>query len=89
MPIIWIPPLLQKFTNGENQIEIDGNSIRQVIEELEKRYPGIKPRICDSEGKIRTEIAVAVDGEVAQTGVRTPVDPRSEIHFLPALSGGN
>ena len=88
MPIAWIPPLLQKLTNGQGQIPTDGQTIRQVIDHLDARYPGFKARICNEQDQIRPEIAVAVDGEVVTSGLRTRVNDASEVHFLPALAGG-
>jgi len=88
MPTIWIPPLLKQLTNGTHTVEIEGQSIREVIESLDLTYPGIKSRLCDNNEKIRPEIAVAVDGQIVTTGMRTRVSADSEVHFLPALSGG-
>ena len=79
---------MQKLTHGQGQIEIEGETVRQVIENLEARFPGFKKRICYDEERIITEIAVAVDGEVVTTGLRAKVGKESEVHFLPALAGG-
>ncbi|MGY8823434.1 MAG: MoaD/ThiS family protein [Candidatus Latescibacterota bacterium] len=80
---------MQKLTAGQGQIEIEGETVRQVIDHLEERYPGFKARICNSDGdRIKPEIAVAVDGEVVTTGLRAKVGKESEVHFLPALAGG-
>ena len=79
---------MQKLTNGQEQIPTDGQTIRQVIDYLDSHYPGFKARICNEHDQIRSEIAVAVDGEVVTSGLRTRVSDSSEVHFLPALSGG-
>ena len=88
MPAIWIPTLLKYLTNGADTVEIEGKNIRELIESLDLTHPGIKSRLCDDNEKIRAEIAVVVDGQIVTTGMRTPVAPDSEVHFLPALSGG-
>ncbi len=79
---------MQKLTNGQGQIEVAGDTVRQVIDDLDARYPGFKARICNEDDRIRPEIAVAVDGEVVTTGLRAKVSVASEVHFLPALAGG-
>jgi molybdopterin synthase sulfur carrier subunit len=79
---------MQKLTNGQGQIEIEGTTVRQVIDNLDERFPGFKGRICGESDRIRPEIAVAVDGEVVTTGMRARVEATSEVHFLPALAGG-
>ena len=78
---------MQKLTEGQNQIAVKGETVRQVIDALEERYPGFKDRIVE-EDRIKTEIAVAIDGEVVTAGLRARVSPDSEVHFLPALAGG-
>lgn len=88
MPIAWIPPLMQKLTNGQRQIPAGGRTVRQVVDYLDAHYPGFKARICNEQDQIRPEIAVAVDGEVVTSGLRTRVSDCSEVHFLPALAGG-
>ncbi len=79
---------MQKLTGGQSQIEVSGDTVRQVIDSLDAHYPGFKARICNEDERIRPEIAVAVDGEVVTTGLRAKVGATSEVHFLPALAGG-
>jgi len=88
MPVAWIPPLMQKLTSGRAQVEVEGSTVRQVVDALEAAYPGVRARLCTEDGRIKPEIAVAVDGEVVAEGLRARVEPESEVHFLPALSGG-
>ena len=78
---------MQKLTEGQTQIAVEGATVRQVVEALEERYPGFKDRIVAGD-RIKTEIAVAVDGEVVAAGLRARVGPESEVHFMPALAGG-
>lgn len=87
MPVAWIPSLMQKLTDGKHNVEVEGETVRQVVDALETRYPGFKDRIVEND-RIKTEIAVAIDGEVVTAGLRAKVGPDSEVHFLPALAGG-
>jgi molybdopterin synthase sulfur carrier subunit len=87
MPVVWIPSLLRNLTGGETQVSVPGETVRQVIEALEARYPGIQARLCEGE-RLRPGIAVIVDGEVSPQRLRQRVDEDSEIHFLPAMHGG-
>ena len=80
---------MKKLTDGVGQVEVSGATLRQVVEELETNYPGIRARLVDEEeDRVRTDIAVAVNGEISREGLRRKVDEGSEIHFLPAISGG-
>jgi sulfur-carrier protein len=87
MPVVWIPALLQPLTGGEEKVVVQGATVQEVVDNLEARYPGVKERLCDG-GEIRPHIAVAVDGDVTPEGLDQQVQESSEIHFIPALSGG-
>lgn len=87
MPIVAIPALMRKLTEGEERIIITGDTIREVIDNLEKRYPGTKDKLCDGD-KIRPGIGVYIDGVIAKVGMHERVDSDAELHFLPAISGG-
>ena len=87
MPIVVIPPLMQKLTEGEEQVTLPGSTIREVIRELEDRYPGMKGRLCEDD-RLKPGIAVYIDGVLTRGSILTRVESDSEIHFLPAISGG-
>ena len=87
MPLVWIPTQFQRFTGGKSQVRVEGATVRQVIESLEASYPGIQERLCE-EGRVRPEIAVAIDSEITTEGMRARVGPQSEVTFLPAIAGG-
>ena len=87
MPVVWIPALLQPLAGGEEQVVVPGATVQEVIDNLDARYPGVKERLCTG-GEMRPHIAVAVDGDVTPEGLDQQVQQTSEIHFIPALSGG-
>ena len=87
MPTVWIPSLMQKLTEGVGQVTIDGRTVREVIDNMDARFPGFKDRVC-AEGEIKPNCAVAIDGEISPEGLRRKVAPESEVHFLPAMAGG-
>tara|TARA_Y100000590_G_scaffold297_1_gene373 strand:- start:832 stop:1080 length:249 start_codon:yes stop_codon:yes gene_type:complete len=78
---------MQKLTDGQDVIEIDGKTVREIIENLEQTYPGIKVRLVDKY-KMKSNISVAVDGEVSPLGLLEKVSENSEVHFIPAVGGG-
>jgi molybdopterin synthase sulfur carrier subunit len=87
MPTVWIPALLRDLTAGQETVTVPGATVRQVIEALDRLYPGMQDRLCDAHG-LRPGIAVAVDTQVARLGLSQPVGDHSEVHFLPAVAGG-
>jgi molybdopterin synthase sulfur carrier subunit len=87
MPTVWIPAPFRALTHGQETVTVSGATVRQVIDELDRLFPGLRDRLCDANG-LRPGLAVAVDTQVATLGLRQPVGEQSEIHFLPAISGG-
>jgi sulfur-carrier protein len=85
--VVWIPSLLQSLTDGADKVVVSGATVAEIIENLEARFPGVKDRLVQG-GEIRPHIAVAIDGDVSPEGLEQDVQESSEIHFIPALSGG-
>ena len=78
---------MQELSNGKERVIVEGNTVRQIIESLENTYPGFRERLIDQH-RIKPNIAVAIDGEITPLGLIGKVSETSEVHFLPAISGG-
>ena len=87
MATVFIPSLMQRLTDGETRVTVAGQSVREIVNNLDEMYPGTKERLVDK-FKIKTGITVAVDGEISPIGILAKVGNDSEIHFLPAVGGG-
>ena len=87
MALIFVPSLMQSLTDGKQKVEIGGANIRQIIDNLEQEFPGFKDRVVE-DGRVKPNISIAVDGEITPLGLIQKVSPDSEVHFLPAISGG-
>ncbi len=87
MATVHVPPMMQKFTDGEKIVEVGGSNVRQVIEALDEEYPGTGQWLRQG-SQIRPGVAVAIDGETATMGLIQAVGPDSEVHFIPAIGGG-
>jgi sulfur-carrier protein len=87
MATVVIPALLRKLTDGKDRVAVQGRNIGQVIEDLERQFPGLLEHLVEN-GDIKPSIAVSVDGEMGTGGVLDPVRESSEIFFIPALGGG-
>jgi len=87
MATIWIPSLLRSLTNNQAQVEAEGQTVRQIVADLERQYPGIQARLCQDD-RLRPGLAVVVDGQTALLGLAQPVKSESEVHFVPAIAGG-
>lgn len=87
MATVFIPSLMQGLTDGKHEVQIEGATVRQIINNLEVAFPGMKERLLDKD-QMKPNISVAVDGEVTPLGMLAKVGENSEVHFLPAIGGG-
>src|SRR5687767_8867536 len=87
MAKVWVPSLMRDLTGGQSIVTVKGSTVRQVIENLEVKYPGSKARLLKGDA-LKPGIGVAIDGEMVRYGLSEKVKAGSEVHFLPAVSGG-
>ena len=91
--IFHIPGALRDFTGGRTKVEIEASPsvLRDALQALWTRYPGIRDRMATEQGQIRQHINIFVGNEnVRYTGgLATPIPAGSEISIVPAVSGGS
>ena len=87
---VRVPTPLQKITKDQSEVACEGATIKEIIENLEKGYPGIKERICGSDGKVRRFVNIYVNTEDIRflKGEETPVKSGDEVSIIPAIAGG-
>lgn len=94
MPVTFhIPGPLREFTGGRSSVEIVQApvTLREALSALWVMYPGLRDRITTEQGQIREHVNIFIGGEdVRYTGgLMSPVPGGSEIHVVPAISGGS
>ena len=87
---VVIPTPLRKHTGGAEIVEVDAGTVKEVIDRLESRHPGIRSSICDESGALRRFINIYVDGEDVRflDNLATEAQDGSEISIVPAIAGG-
>lgn len=84
---VIIPSPLLSYTRQNNEVEAVGATVAELLEDLNRQYPGIRFRMIDEQDAIRPHMKIFVNGE--QTwGLDVALRPSDEIHILQALSGG-
>ena len=78
---------MRKLTGGEADIVLPGATVREVIDNLESRHPGMKERLCEND-RLKPGIAIYINGLLTRGSLLERVDADAEIHFLPAIGGG-
>lgn len=84
---VFIPTQLRNYTGGATKVEAAGATVDEALSALDARYPGLRFRVVDEQGRIRKHMRIFVDGErVVEVGAK--VGARGEVHIFGALSGG-
>ncbi len=87
---VRIPTPLRSLTNGSEEVVVEGNSIQEVIDNLETDYKGFKERLCDENGQIRRFINFYLNDEDIRfkDNQETTVNDGDQISIVPAIAGG-
>jgi molybdopterin synthase sulfur carrier subunit len=80
------PLLVDLFPGSVRRVEMQADSVAAMVHELDRRWPGMGDRICDSRPAIRKHMNIFVDGERAS--LETALAPGAEVFVLTAISGG-
>lgn len=87
---VRIPTPLQGLTKNQGEVEAKGNTIKELVDDLERQFPGIKERICDDEGTIRRFVNIYLNDEDIRflDGDSTKVKTGDDVSIIPAIAGG-
>jgi len=77
---------LSELAGGRRELELDGATVAEVLQALEREHPDVKGWILDERGAIREHINVFVNKEYGRE--ETALRPGDRVHILPAISGG-
>jgi sulfur-carrier protein len=88
---VRVPTPLRRFTAGAGEVQADGTSISQVIEDLERRHPGIRERLLDEKGDIRRFVNIYLNGDDIRflESLNSKVKDGDDVSIVPAIAGGN
>ena len=87
---VRIPTPLMKLTDNQSEVSAEGETISDIINNLESQFNGIKDRICEESGAPRRFINIYVNEEDIRflQGEKTTVKDGDEISIIPAIAGG-
>ncbi len=87
MPVVRLRAPLSELAGGKREVQLDGSTVAEVLQALEREHPDVKGWILDERGLIREHINVFVNREYGRE--ETAVGPDDRLHVLPAISGGS
>jgi sulfur-carrier protein len=87
---VKIPTQLRSAAGGASEAQLEGTTVREVLDGLCERFDGLGERICDEGGSLRRFVNVYVSGEDIRflDGLDTEVADGAELTILPAVAGG-
>ena len=85
--VVFLPSALAHlFPDSDRRVELQASTIDDMMDALDRRWPGMRDRLCDSRPAIRRHINIFVEGERAT--LATVLKPGTEVYVLTAISGG-
>ncbi len=87
---VTIPSALRSRTDDQPKVEASGESVREVLADLDRRRPGIARLIVDDSGEIRRSVSIFVNDEDVRwpAKVETRVSQGDRVALVPAIAGG-
>ena len=87
---VKIPTQLRSLTEDAPEVEAQGGTVSEIVDDLEARYPGLKERLMDDSGKLRRFVNIYVNDEDVRflDGIGTEVPDGARLSIIPAVAGG-
>jgi sulfur-carrier protein len=87
---VKLPTILRSHAGGERDVDASGTTLRELLADLEGRYPGVTAMVLTNDGALHRFVNVYVnDEDVRYLGsLETPIEPGDTISILPAVAGG-
>lgn len=84
---VRIPTPLRSYTAQAPVVEAEGATVDELLADLDRQYPGIRFRMVDEQGRLRTHMKVFVGNDLTRD-LSTRLDGAGEVTLMQALSGG-
>jgi len=88
---VRIPAPLRTLTQNQAEVSVEGGSVAAAVEDLERRYPGMKARILDEKGALRRYINIFKNEDDIRSAqaLQTQLAPGDKLTIVPAIAGGS
>ena len=84
---VELAPLLHSYTGGRGRLSAEGNTLGEVLDDLDRRYPGVKFRVVDEQGQTRPHVRFFVNQDAVRK-LEAPLAGGDRVYIVGALSGG-
>lgn len=88
--LVRIPTPLQKFTKNQSEVQAEGRTVHELLDDLNQSYPGMRESLCDERGAVRKFINLYLNDEDIRfmDGEKTALKDGDELAIIPAIAGG-
>ena len=88
---VRIPTPLRNVTNGADKAEVEEGALSARMSSLNNQIPGIRERLCNEDGSLRSFVNVYINGEDVRflEGLNSETKSGDEVSIVPAVAGGN
>jgi molybdopterin converting factor small subunit len=90
MAVVRVPTPLQRLVGNQRSVSAAGATLAELIDDLDRQYPGMKARLIDDQGRLLSFVNVFINNEDVRfsQGLDTPVPVNAEVSIVPAMAGG-
>jgi molybdopterin synthase sulfur carrier subunit len=90
MANVRVPSMLRPSVGGERSVAAEGSTLRELIDNVDRRHPGFAGHLLETSGAQRTFVNIYLNDEDVRylNGLETPVAEGDVISILPAVAGG-
>lgn len=81
MARVYFTGNFRQLADGDAEASIDASTVRDLLARLGERYPALAPHLDEG-------VAFAIDGEIHQDALFSPIGPDSNVHLMPKIAGG-
>jgi len=87
---VRVPTVLRKHTDGEKAVSGEGATVRELVDDLASRYPGLRDALLGQDGQLNRYVQTYVNDEDVRFlgGIETPLADGDQVSILPAVAGG-
>lgn len=89
MPNVRIPPPYRGPTQGTAEIRVEGASVLECLEAVDRKFPTFLPQVLDEDGNVHRFVKLFKNGtQLTREGLREPLAPDDELEIIAAIAGG-
>ena len=88
--LVRIPTPLRSLTRGAPEVQANGDTVADLIGNLEASFPGLRERLLDEGGELRRFVNIYINDEDIRflDNLKTPLKEKDDVSIVPAIAGG-